>query len=149
MFYREVCFGYTAVLQGMILIISDLVRTFCKLVGITTIRRGYLIYDLPLEFESLMILWLLLHRFFSTSSHSFKSQTMLYLYLLSCLWAITLANTLHGHAHSRAHAEPYRVYHARRALTQGRAEEPDDITALGVQSATLPPDAPSNSGVGF
>jgi hypothetical protein len=74
---------------------------------------------------------------------------MFYLYFLSCFLAITLANALPGHAHSRAHAEPYRVYHVQRALTQGRAEEPDDITALGVQSATLPPDAPSNSGVGF
>lgn len=69
---------------------------------------------------------------------------MLYLFLLFCLMAMTLVNAFPGHSHGQLH----RLYHARRDLTKGQAEKPNDITALGVQSATLTANAPSNSGVG-
>lgn len=58
--------------------------------------------------------------------------------------AITLVNAFPGHSHDQLH----QIFHARRALTQGQAQKPNDITALGVQSATLTVNAPSNSGVG-
>lgn len=69
---------------------------------------------------------------------------MLYLFVLFCLWALTLVNAHPGHGHGKVH----RFYHARRDLTDGQAKKPNDITAIGVQSATLATSAPSNSGVG-
>lgn len=66
------------------------------------------------------------------------------LVFLFCLMAMNLVNAFPGHSHNQLH----QLYHARRALTKGQAEKPNDITALGVQSATLTANAPSNSGVG-
>lgn len=69
---------------------------------------------------------------------------MLRIIFLFCLVALTLVNAFPGHSHDQLH----QLHHARRALTKGQAEKPNDITALGVQSATLSANAPSNSGVG-
>lgn len=68
---------------------------------------------------------------------------MLRIILLFCLVASTLVHAFPGHSHNQLH----QLYHVRRALTKGQAEKPNDITALGVQSATLTANAPSNSGV--
>ena len=72
---------------------------------------------------------------------------MLRIIFLFCLVALTLVNAFPGHSHNQIH-QLHQLHHARRALTKGQAEKPNDITALGVQSATLSANAPSNSGVG-
>lgn len=69
---------------------------------------------------------------------------MLLLFLLSCLLTLGLVNGSLGHSHDHLH----RLHHARRDLIKGQAEKPDDITAIGVQSASVSLNAPSNSGVG-
>lgn len=75
--------------------------------------------------------------FNSFRSHSFAPLgTMHYLSIFIFLQAFTFVNSLPGHLHGREEK-----------LVQGQAKKPDDILAIGKQSATPPPQASSNTGI--
>lgn len=75
--------------------------------------------------------------YISFRSHSFAQLgTMYYFSIFIFLQAFTFVNSFPGHLHGR-----------QEELVQGQAKKPDDILAIGKQSATPPPQASSNTGI--